>query len=190
MRRLFTVLLILGLAFFSPPAAAPSAAQSEAPPTARDGAHDFDFLLGKWHTHYMLLKKRLVGDHEWYSCTGTSVIRPFWGGSGNLEDGDLHCPNRYVGGMTLRLYVAPKHQWELWWGTRTLGLMPPPQIGEFDSHGVGLFYAHDTYQGKPIIVRFKWTERPGDHPYFEQAFSPDNGKTWETNWTCEYTRIT
>ena len=28
----------------------------------------------------------------------------------------------------------------------------------------------------------------GDHPHFEQAFSADNRKTWETNWICDYTR--
>jgi hypothetical protein len=30
---------------------------------------------------------------------------------------------------------------------------------------------------------------PGNHPYFEQAYSRDNGHTWETNWTCLYSRI-
>jgi len=156
-------------------------------PTNRDGRRDFDFLFGKWRTHYRLLRERLRGNHDWYSCNGTSVIRAFWGGSGNLEDGDLHCPRRYIGGMTLRLYNARTHQWALWWGTRDLGLVPPPQIGHFDSSGVGDFFARDTYRGKPIIVRFRWSTVKGE-PHFEQAFSPDDGKSWETNWTTDYTR--
>ncbi len=32
-------------------------------------------------------------------------------------------------------------------------------------------------------------EGAGDHPRFEQAFSADGGRTWETNWTTDYTRV-
>jgi hypothetical protein len=156
--------------------------------TTRDGSHDFDFELGTWRTHYRLLKHRLVGDHEWYDCYGTSVIRPFWGGSGNLEDGDLKCPSRHVGGMTLRLYDSQTHQWTLWWGTRQLAVSPPPQIGHFDADGVGRFYAYDSWEGKPEITRFQWT-RVNGNPHFEQAFSTDGGKTWETNWITDYERV-
>jgi len=167
---------------------APGRAQSVAPLTTRDGHKDFDFLVGTWRTHYRLLKHRLSNDHEWYDCNGASVIRPFWDGYGNLEDGDLRCPGSRIVGLTLRVYSAQTHQWSLWWGTKTRGVVPPPQVGHFDDRGVGMFYAHDKHDGKPIIERFKWTLMPGDHPYFEQAYSPDSGKTWETNWTCLYTR--
>jgi hypothetical protein len=170
--------------------ATPANGATSATPAAQDNSKGFDFLFGTWRTHYRILRKRLSNDHEWYSCEGTSVIRPFWSGSANLEDGDLHCPDRYVGGMTLRLYNSGTHEWSLWWGTRKLGLAPPPpQVGHFDANGVGEFFARDTYAGKPVIVRYKWTLQPGDHPYFEQAFSADNGKTWETNWTTVYTRV-
>lgn len=154
--------------------------------TTRDGSRDFDFEFGTWRTHYRLLKERLVGSHEWYDCYGTSVIRPFWNGSGNLEDGDLTCPNRHIGGMTLRTYDARTHQWTLWWGTRKLGVAPPPQIGRFDAKGVGDFLAPDTFDGRPIVVRYRWFARA--NPRFEEAFSADAGKTWETVWTTDYTR--
>jgi len=157
-------------------------------PTARDGGHDFDFEFGTWRTHYRILKHRLVGDHEWYDCYGTSVIRPFWGGDGNLEDGDLKCPSRYIGGMTLRMYDPRTHQWTLWWGTRKLAVAPPAQLGHFNINGVGDFYAYDSWQGKPEITRFQWTRVSGN-PHFEQAYSTDRGKTWETNWTTDYTRV-
>jgi hypothetical protein len=157
-------------------------------PTTRDGSRDFDFEFGIWRTHYRLLKYRLAGDHEWYDCYGTSVIRPFWNGGGNLEDGDLHCPNRYVGGLTLRTYDSSTHQWTLWWGTRKLGVASPAQLGHFDANGVGEFYAYDSWQGTPEITRFQWT-RVNGNPHFEQAFSTDGGKTWETNWTTDYERV-
>jgi hypothetical protein len=156
--------------------------------TARDGFHDFDFEFGTWRTHYRLLKRRLIGDREWYDCYGTSIVRPFWKGGGNLEDGDLKCPNRYIGGMTVRFYNQRTHQWTLWWATRKLGIAPPPQIGHFDASGVGRFYAYDTWNGRPIVNRFQWT-RLNDSPHFEQAYSTDGGTTWETNWTTDYERV-
>jgi hypothetical protein len=55
--------------------------------------------------------------------------------------------------------------------------------------GVGKFFARDTFAGKPIIVRYKWTLRSGNPPRFEQAFSADDGRTWETNWTTDYTLV-
>ncbi|MBV8644013.1 MAG: hypothetical protein JO225_08870 [Candidatus Eremiobacteraeota bacterium] len=165
-----------------PPATYPVAA------TTRDGSHDFDFEHGTWRTHYRLLKKRLAGSHAWYDCYGTSVVRPFWGGSGNLEDGDLKCPNRYIGGMTIRTYSARTHQWTIWWGTRALMLAPPQQVGHYDANGVGEFLSYDNWEGKPIITRFRWTH-PNGRPHFEQAFSIDHGKKWETNWTTDYTRV-
>jgi hypothetical protein len=156
--------------------------------TDRDGAHDFDFEFGTWRTHYRLLKDRLVHSHVWYDCYGTSIVVPYWNGSGNLEDGDLKCPNRYIGGMTLRLYDARTHQWTLWWGTRVLGLSPPQQVGHYTRPGFGQFFAHDTWKGTPVICRFQWTIVHGN-PHFEQAYSTDGGKTWETNWTTDYTRV-
>ncbi len=179
---LISVVLLLG-----PLCALPSFAASTTTATPRDGHKDFDFLFGTWYTHYKILRHPLSNSHDWYDCNGKSVIRPFWDGSGNLEDGDLHCPTRYVGGMTLRLYNAATHEWSLYWGTRKLGLVLPAQVGHFDANGVGDFFADDTYSGKKIIVRFRWSAGSNGHPRFEQAFSADKGKTWETNWTTDYT---
>lgn len=182
---LTTIALLIGLFY-----AAPTIAQTTAAATARDGNKDFDFLIGTWHTQYKILRHRLSNNHDWYECAGTSVVRTFWDGSANLEDGDLRCPppRGDVRGMTLRLYDAASHQWSLYWGTTKLGLTTPAQVGHFDNNGVGEFFARDTFAAKPIIVRFKWTLLSGDHPHFEQAFSADDGKTWETNWICDYTR--
>lgn len=154
----------------------------------RDGSHDFDFLIGSWQTSYRRLRAPLSGSQEWYECEGTSVVHSFWDGSGNIEDGHLHCPGQYVRSMTLRLYNESSHEWSLYWGTQAAGLAMPPQVGRFDEGGVGQFFARDTFSDKPIIVRYRWTKLHGDRPHFEQAFSPDDGTTWETNWICDYSR--
>jgi len=183
----FTTITLLAAALLFAPLCAMHAVAAPTVASSRDGHKDFDFLMGTWRTHYTRLRYPLTGGHSWYGCDGTSVVRPFWGGSGNLEDGDVRCPHQYIGGMTLRMYSVITHQWSLYWGTRKSGLEMPAQVGHF-KNGVGDFLADDTWNGKPIIVRFRWTTRDG-HPHFEQAFSPDKGKTWETNWTTDYARI-
>jgi hypothetical protein len=194
MRRFNTLIIMLALVCFG---AAPTPAPTVAPlppanypaqATARDGGRDFNFEFGTWRTHYRLLKARLAGSHDWYDCYGTSIIRPFWGGRGNVEDGDLRCTNRYIGGVTVRLYNSLTHQWTLWWGTRALGLSPPQETGHYDASRVGRFYAYDTWKGTPIICRFQWTIVNGA-PHFAQAYSTDGGTSWETNWTTEYVPV-
>jgi hypothetical protein len=180
---------LLGASASAPPVPAPLRPSNfPVSPTARDGRNDFDFEFGTWRTHYRILRERLVGSHDWYDCYGTSIVIPFWGGGGNLEDGDLRCPNRYVGGLTLRTYDPQTHQWTLWWGTKKLGIAPPQQVGHFDADGVGRFYAYDSWHGTPVICRFQWTKVNGN-PRFEQAYSADRGRTWETNWTTDYVRV-
>jgi hypothetical protein len=57
------------------------------------------------------------------------------------------------------------------------------------AHGVGTFYADDKLRGRPIKVRFTWSHMTPTAAHWEQAFSPDGGKTWETNWITDFKRI-
>ena len=61
-------------------------------------------------------------------------------------------------------------------------------VGGFD-RGVGTFYADETFNGQPVRVRFLWTETQTASPRWEQAFSPDGGKTWEVNWAMTFVRV-
>ncbi len=54
---------------------------------------------------------------------------------------------------------------------------------------VGTFYADDTLRGKTVKVRFIWSHKTPSTAHWEQAYSPDGGKTWETNWTQELRRV-
>ena len=192
MKRTITALLMtiaVSAAAMAAPVPAPITPPNyPASPTTRDGRNGFSFEYGTWRTHYRLLRHRLAGDHVWFDCFGTSIVLPFWNGSGNLEDGDLKCPTKYYGGLTLRLYDPKTHQWALWWGTKTIAVAPPPQIGHFTANGTGDFFAYDVQEGKHVIIRFRWTLVNGN-PHFAQAFSADNGKSWETNWTTGYERV-
>jgi hypothetical protein len=37
-------------------------------------------------------------------------------------------------------------------------------------------------------VRFTWTQQDHEHCRWEQAFSDDDARTWETNWIMEFVR--
>jgi len=61
-------------------------------------------------------------------------------------------------------------------------------FGNFQN-GVGTFNGDDTFNGKPIKVRFIWSKITASSAQWEQAFSPDGGKSWETNWVMDFTRV-
>jgi hypothetical protein len=54
--------------------------------------------------------------------------------------------------------------------------------------GVGTFLSDDTLDGKPIKVRGLFSPLSPTLAQWEQAYSADNGKTWETNWVMRYIR--
>jgi hypothetical protein len=59
--------------------------------------------------------------------------------------------------------------------------MDPPVRGSF-RNGVGTFYANDDIDdGKPVRTRLLWSEITPTSGHWEQAESPDGGKTWETD---------
>ena len=68
------------------------------------------------------------------------------------------------------------------------GIDDNPMVGGFQD-GRGLFFADDVFEGRPIRVRFIWTPLTATACKWEQAFSPDAGETWETNWVMEFERV-
>jgi hypothetical protein len=38
------------------------------------------------------------------------------------------------------------------------------------------------FEGKPILVAFRCDIRDKENPIWSQAFSEDNGASWEWNW--------
>jgi hypothetical protein len=88
----------------------------------------------------------------------------------------------------VRTYNPQSHQWRLYWANRKIGILDPPQVGEFKD-GRGEFFAQDTINGKTILIRYEWTNLTTNTPHFEQAFSDDGGKTWEVNFITDQTRL-
>lgn len=54
--------------------------------------------------------------------------------------------------------------------------------------GIGTFLADETFDGRPIKVRFRWSAITARSARWEQAFSPNGGTAWETNWFMDFAR--
>jgi hypothetical protein len=92
-------------------------------------------------------------------------------------------------GVTLRLFDIEHQQWRIYWAAdRSGGVLDVPMVGSFKD-GRGEFYAQELFEGKAIFSRFIWTVFSEDKCRWEQAFSPDGGQTWETNWMADFTRV-
>ena len=154
------------------------------------GLHDFDFLEGNWRVHHRRLKDRLAGSEEWVSFEGTCSMRKLMDGYGNVDDNVLDMPGHPYRGVGLRSYDAKTGTWAIWWLDSRMPHTPidPPVKGRFEN-GVGNFYADDTLRGKPVRVRYTWSNITPNSAQWEQAYSPDGGKTWEMNWHMDFERL-
>ncbi len=155
---------------------------------AAGAAGDFDFFLGKWHVKHRRLKQRLVGSNEWEEYEGTTHCQAILGGIANFNDSIVHRSGSTYRSLGLRAFDARTNSWTDW----SLDGRNPTQVtvdgvGRFVD-GVGTFFADDTYAGKPIRVRGTFKSLTAESAQWEQAFSPDRGRSWETNYVMLYTR--
>jgi hypothetical protein len=152
----------------------------------RDGARDFDFWMGSWNVHNKRLRERLQGCTQWDEFQATSIARPLPGGIGNEDEFRADLKGPFIG-MSFRFYDVVKRTWAIYWADSRGGVLEPPVYGSF-SDGIGQFEGDDVFEGQPIRVRFLWTRVDTPNPRWEQAFSADGGKTWETNWIMDMSR--
>jgi hypothetical protein len=90
--------------------------------------------------------------------------------------------------VALRSYDAAQDSWSIWWlDGRFPGRVDVPVVGRFEA-GIGTFYAEDSFEGRPIRIRFIWQKLGPDRLQWEQAFTDDGGASWETNWVMTFTR--
>lgn len=179
------------------PAAAQTAptdvAPNIAPPAAfmqRDGAHDFDFLIGNWRAHVWRLPDRLVGSNRWIEYRGKSNHKKLLDTNANFEDFEVESVDKtlHIKAQTLRVYNPVSHQWSIY--SLDLGkgqVLMPPEVGQFNGDR-GEFFDQEDYKGRAIVVRYVWLNLSSQHARMEQSFSVDGGKSWEVNWVCELSR--
>jgi hypothetical protein len=152
------------------------------------GLHAFDSRGGRWVAHHRRLKTRSGGGQDWEEFDGTQQGWVLLGGLSNVDENLFHRPDGDVTGVTLRSYDPKTGEWAIWWlDTRNPDELDAPVKGRF-VNGVGTFYSDDTLDGKPIKVRFVWSNMTRETGHWEQAFSFDGGKTWEVNWITDFRR--
>jgi hypothetical protein len=157
-------------------------------PSLEARQHDWDWLVGRWNVKHHRLKGRLIGSTEWEDFNGTSVLWLTLDGLGTVDDNVIEIPGGTYRAMGIRAFDAKAGTWSIWWlDARYPERIDPPVHGGFKD-GVGTFIGDDVLNGKPIKMRFRWSSITPTSAHWEQAFSPDGGTTWETNWTMEFTR--
>jgi hypothetical protein len=162
-------------------------AETQTSGTGHDGQHDFDFNIGTWKTYVSRLLHPLTGSTTWAEYEGKSVVRKIWNGRASLFELEVAGPAGHIEGVGLRLYNPESRQWSLNWASSHDGTLTQPMIGEFKD-GRGEFFDQESFDGRTIFARNGFSDITPNSSRFEQAFSNDAGKTWETNWVMTFTR--
>lgn len=182
-------ILALAMAAAAP---APVDAAAPAPDSAivvpNGGPHDFDFEFGAWTTHIRRLLHPLTGSTSWVDLRGSSVVRRVWQGRANLGELEVSGGGTKLEGMSLRIYDPVARHWNIHWTNASDGLISSAMQGGF-ANGRGLFYDHEQLGERTIAVRFIFSDITATTFRLEQAFSPDEGRTWETNWIATFKRL-
>ena len=89
----------------------------------------------------------------------------------------------------MRTFDKKTGLWAIWWvdSRDPHAALDPPVKGRFVD-GVGTFYADGIVNGKPQRTRYTWSHITGTSAQWDQAFSDDNGATWDTNWIMKFER--
>lgn len=157
--------------------------------SANSSENDFDFFIGSWKVSNRKLNKRLADCDEWTEFEAKSECRKILNGFGNTDSFFANFDGKPFEGMTLRLFNPQTKLWSIYWADNIAVVLDVPQVGSFDGK-TGEFWARDIFEEKPIIVKFKWDATDEDNPVWSQAFSADEGETWEWNWYMYFSRQT
>jgi len=166
----------------------PCPAEAAAP--VRDGAHDFDFLLGDWTAQARQLPDRLNGSNSWILFKGTEHHSRILESNANLEEFEVYNPekNLRLHAQTLRLYNPETGQWNMYLTDVYSGTLDAtPLVGHFNGKR-GDFFRQTQYKGRTILMRYVWFNISSNSARMEQSYSDDGGASWELNWVCELTR--
>jgi hypothetical protein len=154
-------------------------------PSPTGDIHDFDFLAGDWKLDNRRLRKRGVGSNDWEEFPATDHATIFLGGAANVDE--IVFPTKGWSGLTVRTFDRAKRQWSIYWINSRNGVLVAPEVGGFTGDR-GEFYGDDEDDGRQVKVRYIWIKRGPDAAHWEQAFSYDEGRTWETNWVNDLRR--
>ena len=146
----------------------------------------FDFLVGDWHVDNDRRRRPLTGSDEWYRSTARATSTTLHNGAVSVDE--MYFADEGVAGSSFRFHDAEQDLWSIHGVNSRDGVLQPPVQGRWDGD---LFTATgpDSYDGRPIVARYFWHSVTPDTATWEQAFSVDDGLSWETNWVMRWTRV-
>ncbi len=147
---------------------------------------DFDFLTNMKKIRLRRLVERFADCHEWVEVDTTYKFQKILGGLGNTDTMTATVEGRYFEGYSLRLLDQARDEWSIYWADNWRVTLDPPLVGRFRS-GAGVFLGTDSFNGQQVTARFLWSGIAAHSVRWEQAWSLDGGKTWETNMTMDFT---
>lgn len=154
---------------------------------AHDGAHDFDFAFGTFNVHISRLLHPLSSDTSWVQADGTHVTTKVWNGRANLGVMEVDGSTGHIEGLTISTYNPASAEWSISFASSRDGRLGTPMIGRFVNER-GEFYDREDFNGRSIFVRNTFSDITRSSYKMEIAFSPNGGKTWETNWIMTFAR--
>jgi hypothetical protein len=158
-------------------------------PSETSSKDDFDFLVGMWNVKNRRLNSRLSGSDEWTEFDSTLEMKKTLLGLGNFEIYRANINNEPFEGEAVRIFDPTTRLWSIYWADSSSGKLDRfPVVGSFDDL-VGNFYAYDIFGDIPIKVLYQWDRSNSDEPIWSQAFSTDDGETWEWNWYMQLSRV-
>jgi hypothetical protein len=156
--------------------------------TPSSSKNDFDFYEGSWKLHNRKLKSRLNNCTEWIEFESTQEMYKVLNGIGNIDNFLATFDGEPFEGMTVRLFSPKTNLWSIYWADSNNGKLDPPVVGSFENN-IGHFFTKDVFDDKNILVVFRWDATDPDNPVWSQAFSANNGNTWEWNWYMFMSKI-
>ncbi|MBL0182812.1 MAG: hypothetical protein IPP96_11170 [Chitinophagaceae bacterium] len=155
---------------------------------ASSSSADFDFFEGKWKLRNKKLRSRLSNCTEWIEFESTQEMYKILNGIGNIDNFLATFDGHPFEGMTVRLFDLETKLWSIYWADSSRGKLDPPVVGSFENK-VGHFFTKDVFNGKPVLMVFRWDARDKENPVWSQALSEDKGINWEWNWYMYMSKI-
>ncbi len=156
-------------------------------PSPTSSRHDFDFIIGSWRVHHRKLRERLAGSNDWFEFDGTAQAFKILEDSGNMKRYWWNTDGTPFEGIALRVFDQGTRLWSIYWIDNRSLRFEVPVVGSFQD-GIGTFYSVDQWQGREVTVRYVYDSTTVEVVVWKQAFSIDDGSTWETNWIMTATR--
>lgn len=157
-------------------------------PSATSSAQDFDFYVGKWKLHNRKLKTKFDQCTEWIEFESTQEMYKILNGLGNIDNYLATFDGEPFEGMSLRLFNPKTKLWCIYWADSNEAILQPGVLGSFDQY-IAHFFTKDVFNGKEILIVFRWDVRDKEKPIWSQAFSDDNGNSWEWNWYMHFSKF-